>query len=432
MAWCNECAVHVHDGSVEVAVDDIVEDTPVLPLRVGRLDERSSRRVAALFKRLDRQGDGRITAESILIEFGKMGIQITESEAAGMLKAADRNYDGYVDFPELIEWLCRCRVQERWEEGMRDNLAFECMILLFDKARSTPVTLESTALGPVFDLEVPSTAKVSDLVLLMEKAASSADPLQQALKFRDIMTFAKRITGDCLGLLDSSVRYRENLWKAMEGNRSQLGFEGDPDAVDNVNVDLCLDNRHSILFVLDGAVNLARLYCRALYMLHAVNHLFKKLRTCRGNFVAALERQKEHDKASVETFFAVSCSCEKLAYFEKELAAYEEVAAAWDAIRASTAVDTDDATAKAKMFLCFKEPWKQMKEHDERTRRLAEGYDSWALKLWSAMKQMMFVVYKKYNLEVPGGHDANDQEATASIPLRKGFRPLPKFKPSEG
>lgn len=30
MAWCNECAVHVHDGSVEVAVDDIVEDTPVL------------------------------------------------------------------------------------------------------------------------------------------------------------------------------------------------------------------------------------------------------------------------------------------------------------------------------------------------------------------------------------------------------------------
>ena len=30
-------------------------------------------------------------------------------------------------------------------------------------------------------------------------------------------------------------------------------------------------------------------------------------------------------------------------------------------------------SAEAKMFLCFKEPWKQMKEHDERTRRLAEG-----------------------------------------------------------
>ena len=46
----------------------------------------------------------------------------------------------------------------------------------------------------------------------------SADPIQQASKFREIAAFAKRATGNCLGLIDSVARYRKKLWKSTEGH----------------------------------------------------------------------------------------------------------------------------------------------------------------------------------------------------------------------
>ena len=56
----------------------------------------------------------------------------------------------------------------------------------------------------------------------MEKYAAvlfSADPIQQASKFCEIAAFAKRTTGNCLGLIDSVARYRKKLWKSTEGHR---------------------------------------------------------------------------------------------------------------------------------------------------------------------------------------------------------------------
>ena len=50
----------------------------------------------------------------------------------------------------------------------------------------------------------------------------SANPIRQTSKFREIAAFAKRTTGNGLGLIDSMARYRRKLWWPTEGHRQVL------------------------------------------------------------------------------------------------------------------------------------------------------------------------------------------------------------------
>ncbi|CAL1141754.1 unnamed protein product [Cladocopium goreaui] len=185
--------------------------------------ESPKRKVAAP-RKFDKKRNGVLTAQHLLTTFNDKQIRVSAVNVALMLERADKNADGVLDFTEFVEWLCECRVEERWEEFARQSFAVESMLLLFYKARGFTVQVESL-LGTVPELPVPDALQSLDLVELMEATELSPDPIQQALKFREIAAFAKRTAGNCLGLIDSVVRYREKLWKSTEGHRQILGLE---------------------------------------------------------------------------------------------------------------------------------------------------------------------------------------------------------------
>ena len=207
-----------------------------------------------------------------------------------MLERADKNADGVLDFTEFVEWLCECRVEERWEEFARQSFAVESMLLLFYKARGFTVQVESL-LGTVPELPVPDPLQSLDLVELMEATELSPDPIQQALKFREIAAFAKRTAGNCLGLIDSVVRYREKLWKSTEGHRQILGLETNETHSESL-VLAGAGQVFGIRLSLEGALNLVNIHRKVVYALHGINHLFKKLRHCSVAFIGSLQKAK--------------------------------------------------------------------------------------------------------------------------------------------
>ena len=58
----------------------------------------------------------------------------------------------------------------------------------------------------------------------------------------------------------------------------------------------------------------------------------------------------------------------------------------------------------------------------EKTRRLAEGYDDWSIKLWNATNVALYHVCKQYGIEVPEVPGGSKDQTKSSIPLLKGFR----------
>eukprot|EP00435_Cladocopium_sp_Y103_P063180 s972_g24.t1 len=123
----------------------------------------------------------------------------------------------------------------------------------------------------------------------------------------------------------------------------------------------------------------------------------------------------------VDSFLASTDACQKLAYFE--VMSYHS--AAQDLERLLQAAEAFEAEPEGRKvpetFQTFKVPWKEIKNQYEKTRRLADGYDDWSIKLWiklwNATKVALYHVCKQYGIEVPGG--SKDQEAKLSIPLLK-------------
>jgi hypothetical protein len=254
--------------------------------------------VAAL-RKFDKKRNGMLTAQHPLTTFNDKQIRVSAVNVALMLERADKNADGVLDFTEFVEWFCECRVEERWEEFARQSFAVESMLLLFYKARGFTVQVESL-LGTVPELPVPDALKSLDLVELMEATELSPDPIQQALKFREIAAFAKRTAGNCLGLIDSVVRYREKLWKSTEGHRQFLGLETN----ETHSESLVLAGAGQVFGIrsgLEGALNLVNIHRKVVYALHGINHLFKKLRHCSVAFIGSLQKRTTMAKI-VDTF----------------------------------------------------------------------------------------------------------------------------------
>ena len=418
MAFCSACCEH--GGTSEVpAVDDFVEEMlPVAGPDRPRSDSWQLEKVAALFQKFDKTGKGMLSAENLFVTFNEMEVKVSEGDAAAMLQAADKNDDGLLDFSEFAEWLCECHVEEPWQEYARQSFAIESMLLLFSKARECHIKTQS-ALGTVPELPVPDASEASKLVELIEVTVVS-DSVEQAVRFREIAAFAKRTTGNCLGLIDSVAKYREKLWKSTEGHREVLGLG--PSEVARIGI------YGRVHFAIEGALNLVTIHRKALYTLHGINHLFKKLRCCSASFIAALQKRRDMTKV-VDSFMTSIDACEKLAYFE-ELGNYHRAAKDLQVLlqAAEAAQAAEGGMGKLpdlETFHSFRNAWKELKNHYEKTRRLAEGYDDWSIKLWNATTLALYHVCKQYGVEVPGGLEGKTKEATPSIPLLRGFRPTP-------
>ena len=171
-----------------------------------------------------------VTADDLLITLQELPVpvRVNEGNVAMLLKSADKDEDGCFELSWVL-WLgyVNAMSKRKWEELAKRNFALEIMLLLFSRAEECTVQLHSSALGMVPDLPVPDTSQAADLVELIEATEASSDPIQQALKFREIVAFAKRTTGNCLGLIDSVARYREKLWKATEEHRGCFGLSTD-------------------------------------------------------------------------------------------------------------------------------------------------------------------------------------------------------------
>ena len=436
MAFCGACCAC--DASVDVPVpEDLVDDMPILPV----LDIAASseyvvsgvglEKVSALFRKLDRKGTGMVTADDLLITLQELPVpvRVNEGNVAMLLKSADKDEDGCLNFREFCDWLCECRVEEKWEELAKRNFALEIMLLLFSRAEQCTVQVHSSALGMVPDLPVPDTSQAADLVELIETTEASSDPIQQALRFREIVAFAKRTTGNCLGLIDSVGKYLEKLWKATEAHRGCFGLSTESlgSSLDTEATGEVFGLYSKIHFILEGAINLVNIQRKALYTLHGINYLFKKLTSCSLRFVDALERSKNIAKV-VKNFVATTEACEKLALFE-ELDRYHQAAhSLGELLRKAEAGKTEGrAPIPVNAFQGFKGPWKELKGQYAKTHRLVEGYDEWSMKLWIATRLMLHYVCKKYGIEVPFGHEIKDKEATSSIPMLKGLREIPEF-----
>eukprot|EP00434_Breviolum_minutum_P020551 symbB.v1.2.018121.t3/scaffold1433.1/size119041/1 len=433
MAFCGACCAW--NGSVDVPVpEDLVDDMPILPV----LDIAASsedhvvsgvglEKVSTLFRKFDRKGTGMVTADDLFITLQELPVpvRVNEGNVAMLLKSADKDEDGCLNFREFCDWLCECHVEEKWEELAKRNFALEIMLLLFSRAEQCTVQLHSSALGMVPDLPVPDTSQAADLVELIEATEASSDPIQQALKFREIVAFAKRTTGDCLGLIDSVARYREKLWKATEEHRGCFGLS--TDALETEATGEVLGLHSKIHFILEGAINLVNIQRKALYTLHGINYLFKKLTSCSLRFVDALQRSKNVAKV-VKDFVGTTEACEKLALFE-ELDRYHQAAHSLEELLKKAEAGKTEGLAPLPLnaFQGFKGPWKELKGQYAKTHRLVEGYDDWSMKLWIAARLMLHYVCKKYGIEVPFGHEIKDKEATSSIPMLKGLREIPKF-----
>ena len=436
MAFCGACCAC--DASVDVPVpEDLVDDMPILPV----LDIAASseyvvsgvglEKVSALFRKLDRKGTGMVTADDLLITLQELPVpvRVNEGNVAMLLKSADKDEDGCLNFREFCDWLCECRVEEKWEELAKRNFALEIMLLLFSRAEQCTVQVHSSALGMVPDLPVPDTSQAADLVELIETTEASSDPIQQALRFREIVAFAKRTTGNCLGLIDSVGRYLEKLWKATEAHRGCFGLSTESlgSSLDTEATGEVFGLYSKIHFTLEGAINLVNIQRKALYTLHGINYLFKKLTSCSLRFVDALERSKNIAKV-VKNFVATTEACEKLALFE-ELDRYHQAARSLGELlrKAEAGKTAGRAPIPVNAFQGFKGPWKELKGQYAKTHRLVEGYDEWSMKLWIATRLMLHYVCKKYGIEVPFGHEIKDKEATSSIPMLKGLREIPEF-----
>eukprot|EP00440_Ansanella_granifera_P005215 gb/GFBE01005655.1/.p1 GENE.gb/GFBE01005655.1/~~gb/GFBE01005655.1/.p1 ORF type:complete len:317 (+),score=123.17 gb/GFBE01005655.1/:1-951(+) len=58
------------------------------------------------FKAWDKDGNGVISKEELIEVFGKLGVKVSPSDAAKLLKEADTDQDSHVNFGEFISWLC--------------------------------------------------------------------------------------------------------------------------------------------------------------------------------------------------------------------------------------------------------------------------------------------------------------------------------------
>lgn len=419
MAYCSACCSST--GSAEVFVDDVLEDRMLPVLEGDSLDSPFLQKVAILFRKFDK-GTG-ISLENLVSTSLRDDVRIAERDAALIIEAADQNGDGLVDFNEFVEWLLTVGSCEKWEENIRQSFALETMLLLFWKARRCLVSSSaSSALGMVPDLPMLTASQALDFVEVVELAELSPDAIQQGIKLREFAAFAKRTTGNCLGVLDSVVKHRENLWKSMEGHRQFLGLQGNPEKVK-------LSGVHGRLHLtLKATINLVNIHRKALYTLHAVNQLFRRLDKCTISTVTALRKRRTMVKL-VENFLTTIDACQKLAFFD-ELPIYNSIASDLERLLSLT-TDTPISEASGELlkeletYQTFKRSWKELKIQYEKSRRLAEGYDDWSIKLWNVSKLALHHVCQQYGLTVPGGNEAKDQDAMPSIPLLKGFREVP-------
>ena len=412
------CACCVEDSG-ELPIDELPS------LEIENLQGPSLDRVVALDRSFKPEAVG-ISKEKLYTGLRTAGLQVSEPQVEEMIHENELGHSGYLDFRSFVRWRCRCRVSTRWEERVREVYALEILLVILAEARGVEVR-QGTAIGLVPHLEVWEEPEALRFVRLIETTKQTTDPIRQAVLFRDVVAKAKRITGDCLGLLDAVVSFREKLWQTTVGDRHLLGFQLKEEDLDVATV---REISQRLRFVVLGAMNLAHVHQRALNLLHAVNHVYKALRSCRQSFIEALETVKMAEKA-VSTFLSTADACEKLAYFEKDLMGYRNAAYSLSCMLAMAPQDTGSEQPDIKIFRDFKRLWKEMRDSYETTRRLAEGYDDWTMKLWNATKQVLWLTCKKFGIEVPGGHDAKDEEAQPRIPLRKGFREVPRFVPLE-
>ncbi|XP_010549835.1 PREDICTED: probable calcium-binding protein CML18 [Tarenaya hassleriana] len=68
----------------------------------------------AIFKLLDRDGNGYITAAELAHSMAKLGHALTAEELTGMIKEADRDGDGCIDFDEFVQAITSAAFDNAW------------------------------------------------------------------------------------------------------------------------------------------------------------------------------------------------------------------------------------------------------------------------------------------------------------------------------
>ncbi|KAL7413189.1 putative calmodulin [Mrakia frigida] len=93
------------------------------------------------FSLFDKDGDGTISAQELGTVMSSLGQRPSEAELLGMVKEADVNKSGNIDFTEFVGMMTRNQKEVDWEEEIRE--AFE----VFD--RNKDGTISATNLKEV-------------------------------------------------------------------------------------------------------------------------------------------------------------------------------------------------------------------------------------------------------------------------------------------
>ena len=102
----SEVADMIND--VDVNGDGEIDFDEFITMMAKRMSESGSSQDAELreaFKVFDKDGDGFITSTELKLVMKQLGEDLTDEQLADMMKEADSNSDGRIDFPEFCKMM---------------------------------------------------------------------------------------------------------------------------------------------------------------------------------------------------------------------------------------------------------------------------------------------------------------------------------------
>jgi calmodulin len=164
------------------------------------------------FAQFDKDGDGRITADELLLVMTKLGFTIEQAEVKLMLQHADKDGNGTIDFDEF------CAVMKQYEEKLlkanktdSDKIDAKQVFKIFDKNSD----------GCIDELELQQTMKelgmtlTSDDIIAMFNEAGCQD--SRRITYQEFVNMMTSGAANAVGFTPASV---DNVDKAAEFTES--------------------------------------------------------------------------------------------------------------------------------------------------------------------------------------------------------------------
>ncbi|XP_068729171.1 calmodulin-like isoform X1 [Montipora capricornis] len=131
--------------------------------KASKLNEEQIEDFKKAFMLFDKDGNGRITADELIDVMTSLGQKPSENEVDAMIRQADQDGDGSIDFMEFLEVMASKMGENTFEDDLRD--AFQ----LFDRDSNgyiskRELTFVMTSLGEhITDTTVENMIKEVDL-----------------------------------------------------------------------------------------------------------------------------------------------------------------------------------------------------------------------------------------------------------------------------